>query len=98
MLVRSLAPLNAFSAAPAGEAAVFSTSAIAMNDQLDSIALPGEAAAASTAPAKAAPEPSKRESWRSEELLGDRPEVLILHNNEIYRLRRTRQGKLILHK
>ncbi len=39
-----------------------------------------------------------RDSWRSEELLGDRPEVLILHNKEVYRLRRTRQGKLILHK
>jgi hemin uptake protein HemP len=39
-----------------------------------------------------------RDAWRSEELLGDRPEVLILHNNEVYRLRRTRQGKLILHK
>ena len=41
---------------------------------------------------------SARESWRSEELLGDRTEVQILHNNEVYRLRRTRQGKLILHK
>jgi hemin uptake protein HemP len=39
-----------------------------------------------------------REAWRSDELLGDRTEVLILHNNEVYRLRRTRQGKLILHK
>jgi hemin uptake protein HemP len=39
-----------------------------------------------------------RESWRSEELLGDRTEVLILHGNEVYRLRRTRQGKLILYK
>lgn len=39
-----------------------------------------------------------RDAWRSEELLGDRAEVLIMHNNEIYRLRRTRQGKLILHK
>jgi hemin uptake protein HemP len=39
-----------------------------------------------------------REAWRSEELLGDRSEVFILHNGEVYRLRRTRQGKLILHK
>lgn len=39
-----------------------------------------------------------RESWRSEELLGERTEVLILHGTEIYRLRRTRQGKLILYK
>jgi hemin uptake protein HemP len=40
----------------------------------------------------------QREAWRSEELLGDRTEVLILHNGEAYRLRRTRQGKLILYK
>jgi hemin uptake protein HemP len=39
-----------------------------------------------------------RESWRSEELLGNKTEVLILHGTEVYRLRRTRQGKLILYK
>ena len=39
-----------------------------------------------------------REAWRSEELLGERTEVLIWHNGEAYRLRRTRQGKLILYK
>ena len=39
-----------------------------------------------------------RDAWRSEELLGERTEVLILHNGEAYRLRRTRQGKLILYK
>lgn len=39
-----------------------------------------------------------RQSWRSDELLGDRQEVLILHNNDVYRLRRTRQDKLILYK
>jgi hemin uptake protein HemP len=39
-----------------------------------------------------------REAWRSEELLGTRTEVLILHNDDVYRLRRTRQGKLILYK
>ena len=47
-------------------------------------------------------EPSRhlesRQAWRSEELLGERTEVQILHNNDIYRLRRTRQGKLILYK
>ena len=37
-----------------------------------------------------------RESWRSEELLGERTEVLIVHGSEVYRLRRTRQDKLIL--
>jgi len=39
-----------------------------------------------------------RSSWRSEELLGERTEVLILHGSEVYRLRRTRQDKLILYK
>jgi hemin uptake protein HemP len=39
-----------------------------------------------------------RDSWRSDELLGARDEVFILHNNDVYRLRRTRQGKLILYK
>jgi hemin uptake protein HemP len=44
------------------------------------------------------PEPPARDGWRSEELLGERTEVLIWHNGEAYRLRRTRQGKLILYK
>ena len=42
--------------------------------------------------------PAARESWRSEELLGERTEVLIVHGSEVYRLRRTRQDKLILYK
>jgi len=41
---------------------------------------------------------AERGSWRSEELLGDKTEVLIQHGSEVYRLRRTRQGKLILYK
>jgi len=49
-------------------------------------------------PLKLAAEDCQRDVWRSEELLGDRSEVTILHNNEAYRLRRTRQGKLILYK
>ena len=49
-------------------------------------------------PSDPAAENYQRDSWRSEELLGDRSEVTILHNNEAYRLRRTRQGKLILYK
>jgi len=49
-------------------------------------------------PPKPAAEDCQRDVWRSEELLGDRSEVTILHNNEAYRLRRTRQGKLILYK
>lgn len=43
-------------------------------------------------------EPTSRESWTSEELLGDRVEVKIVHGGEVYRLRRTRQDKLILYK
>jgi hemin uptake protein HemP len=43
-------------------------------------------------------ETAKRAAWTSEELLGDHTEVQIVHNNEVYRLRRTRQGKLILYK
>ena len=34
----------------------------------------------------------------SEMLLAGRNEVQILHNGDIYRLRRTKSGKLILHK
>jgi hemin uptake protein HemP len=49
-------------------------------------------------PADAPCEAKSRDAWRSEELLGERTEVQILHNNEVYRLRRTRQGKLILYK
>jgi hemin uptake protein HemP len=44
------------------------------------------------------PPPAARESWRSEELLGERTEVLIVQGSEVYRLRRTRQDKLILYK
>ena len=47
---------------------------------------------------EAAPSTAARESWRSEELLGERNEVLIVHGSEVYRLRRTRQDKLILYK
>ena len=39
-----------------------------------------------------------KELWYSEELLGTRREILIKHGDEIYRLRCTRQGKLILNK
>jgi hemin uptake protein HemP len=57
-------------------------------------ALPAEAPACTVANSKTL----VRESWRSEELLGQRTEVLIVHGNDTYRLRRTRQGKLILYK
>jgi hemin uptake protein HemP len=36
--------------------------------------------------------------WHSEELLKGSKEVLIQHGTETYRLRLTRQGKLILYK
>ncbi len=49
-------------------------------------------------PTAAAADQQSREAWRSEELLGQRMEVQILHNGEVYRLRRTRHGKLILYK
>lgn len=39
-----------------------------------------------------------RSTWTTEELLGDRKEILILHNTETYRLRITRNGKLLLQK
>ena len=36
--------------------------------------------------------------WHSEDLLQGQREVLIEHGDEVYRLRCTRNGKLILHK
>lgn len=39
-----------------------------------------------------------KERYESDELFGDRKEILIVHNEEIYRLRRTRHDKLILYK
>jgi hemin uptake protein HemP len=36
--------------------------------------------------------------WSTTELMGGETEILIEHNGSIYRLRRTRQGKLILSK
>jgi hemin uptake protein HemP len=39
-----------------------------------------------------------RRVWRSDDLFGDENEVLIMHGDLVYRLRRTRNGKLILHK
>jgi hemin uptake protein HemP len=36
--------------------------------------------------------------WTSRELLGDRKEVVIQHGELMYRLRQTKQGKLILYR
>ncbi|HUE69314.1 MAG TPA: hemin uptake protein HemP [Pirellulaceae bacterium] len=44
------------------------------------------------------PVAAPKELWYSEELFGQRREILIKHGDEIYRLRCTRQGKLILNK
>ena len=58
--------------------------------------LPERPAAKGTA--SAAKESLARERYGSDELFGDRKEILIVHNEEIYRLRRTRHDKLILYK
>lgn len=47
-------------------------------------------------PARAAGDASPR--LTSQSLLGDRPEIEILHGEQVYRLRRTALGKLILTK
>jgi hemin uptake protein HemP len=39
-----------------------------------------------------------RPEWNSDELLGAGDEALIVHRNDVYRLRRTLTGKLILTK
>ena len=44
-----------------------------------------------------APPPEPR-TVRSEDLLRGDKEIAILHENQLYRLRRTRNGKLILQK
>ena len=55
---------------------------------------------AQTAPAnrQAAPRPTPPRALESGELFAGRDEILIAHQGETYRLRRTRQGKLILTK
>ena len=52
--------------------------------------------AAESAPS--APLPANVRVWKSEELLDGQTEVAILHDGQYYRLRCTRQGKLILYK
>lgn len=39
-----------------------------------------------------------RPIWTTEQLLGDQREALIRHGDDLYRLRITRHGKLILYK
>ena len=66
-----------------------------MTNSAEKPAEPDALAPAAGEPETVAPQ---RDSWRSEELLGERNEVLIVHGSEVYRLRRTRQDKLILYK
>jgi hemin uptake protein HemP len=49
-------------------------------------------------PPSTAPANDRPPRLSSRALLGDRPEVEILHGDQIYRLRRTALGKLILTK
>jgi hemin uptake protein HemP len=42
------------------------------------------------------PAVEKMRTWRSEDLFQKEDEVLIVHGEQVYRLRRTRNGKLIL--
>jgi len=49
-------------------------------------------------PSPRPPTRSTREWWDSQRLLGERGEIKIRHRGEIYSLRLTRTGKLILTK
>lgn len=62
------------------------------------VAPSGESTSSEVVSADSKAELSTRESWTSEEILGTRVEVQIIHGGEVYRLRRTRQDKLILYK
>ncbi len=44
------------------------------------------------------PQPPRLPTWRSEDLLATGNEAYIVHGEEVYRLRRTRSGKLVLFK
>lgn len=56
------------------------------------------AAATDMLPAAGAEPPAGRSELDSERLLGGQREVVIRHGNELYRLRHTRNDKLILTK
>lgn len=49
-------------------------------------------------PPKVDPPAAEQVVWTSQELLGDRKEVVIQHGELMYRLRQTKQGKLILYR
>ena len=56
----------------------------------------GEDAAPMEPHAPPPPTPVAPKVWRSDELFGAEVEVFIAHEDQLYRLRRTRNGKLIL--
>jgi hemin uptake protein HemP len=47
-------------------------------------------------PSTAPPRLDSKRTWTSEQLFHSDEEVLILHGEQVYRLRQTRNGKLIL--
>lgn len=65
-----------------------------MNDETPSESPPPEL----DAPAKDVPRTNLGRVWTSAEILGGEREVIIMHAGQAYRLRHTRQGKLILFK
>ncbi len=64
--------------------------------------MPSDDALSSPAPGGESSPPDSpsdaRPTWTTEQLLGDQREVLIQHGDDLYRLRVTRHGKLILYK
>lgn len=60
--------------------------------------LPPPTPPAPTVEASIPPRAPNIPQWQSEQLLRGSKEVLIHHGEEVYRLRLTRQGKLILYK
>lgn len=52
----------------------------------------------SVATSEAIANDEQRRVWKSDDLLGPDTEALILHRGQTYRLRCTKQGKLILYK
>jgi hemin uptake protein HemP len=59
---------------------------------------PSKPAPPAAAPPPGAPLPAHVRVWTSETLLDGQTEVAIVHDGQVYRLRCTRQGKLILYK
>jgi hemin uptake protein HemP len=60
--------------------------------------LPPPPAFVNVAASDAVQSDEQRRVWKSDDLLGPDTEALILHRGQTYRLRCTKQGKLILYK